>query len=155
MYIDKESPYNADETFSFSNNLAFLEHEVDTKHGIIERIKTTIEKHWGETIPIVHFTNSEASWGKGAPLKSTGVVESIKEKGFRPYTNFGYVPGENSGFDLEEWYRDRGRDINLDHITLETAKNSSRLYIEALDRLRREFVHHGLRVNKNNVNGIV
>jgi|GEM_PF-5999521 len=133
-------------------NLGFLEKEIDREHGIIKRITSTIEKHFGNRrFPVIHITNSEVSWGPGNNFSPTGFVESIKKDGLRQFSNAGYIPPEKMTAEIQE--RFKGRVTDLSYITEEEARKSPKKLLEALDRIRQEFIHHGLRTNKNKVKG--
>jgi hypothetical protein len=142
------------EITAISNNIEKynLDFAIDTEHGLTKRIASTFEKHWTKTLPIVHITNDEVNWGPKSPIQSTGFVDSIFSEGLRKYSNVGHVPPESMRESINQRFRERPN-IDVDYITEEEAKKSPKKFLAAIDRLRTEFIHHGLRVNKNNVKG--
>lgn len=129
-----------------------LDEKVDTEHGLTNRIKSTIQKHWSKSLPLIHITNSEVNWGPGTPIKSTGFVESITATGLNKLSNVGFVPPEGMAEQIKNRFANKGV-TDLSYVTEEQAKSSPRKFLEAVNAIRKEFIHHGLRTNKNKVNG--
>ncbi len=136
------------------NNFSLSAEKNDTENGLTERIKNVFEKHWSKDIPLIHFTNDLTNYGPGTKIVSTGFVSSIKNQGFDKFSNMGFVPPENMLPQIKDRFKDKAfADLNI--ITQEDAKSSPLKFLEAINRIRKEFVHHGLRTNKNKVSGRV
>lgn len=132
--------------------LEFLDKRIDDS-GLTARIVSTFEKHWGgRSLPLIHITNDEVNWGPHSPITSTGFVDSILQHGLKKFSNVGHIPSSSMQEEIDKRFSKKPS-IDTQYISEEEARNSPINFLSALDRIRQEFIHHGLRTNKNKVNG--
>lgn len=150
MYSKEQS---TDEVIDTQKLFAFVDKPIEVNHGLTERIVSTVDKHWGDKrFPVIHFTNDEVGWGKGLSLTSTNFVKSILSEGLRKNTSLGYIPSKEMSLQIEPRFANKAY-VDTTYISEDDAKRSPLKLLQAIDRIRREFVHHGLRTNKNNIRG--
>lgn len=109
-------------------------HYLENISGLTNRIEAVIVQHFGNDLPILHFTNAEVG-NQLDKLISTGFLERFLDEGSVKKIHVG-------AFRKQEEIRGPFRDLMLGVDNLSTA-------LQKLRKITEQFYHHGLRTNKN------
>lgn len=115
---------------SIEPNLHYLDHI----KGLTNRIAAVLIEHFGNDLPVIHFTNAEVGNEIGK-LVSTGFLESFTSEGFIKQTHVG-------AFKKQDIPGGPFRDISFHQDGVLVALHKLRKIVD-------QFYHHGLRTNKN------
>lgn len=118
-------------------NISHIEpnpHYLDDITGLTNRIEAVIGEHFGNELPVIHFTNAEVG-NQIDKLVSTGFLEKFSDEGSIKKFHVG-------AFRTQDEPKGPFRDMTLENDSLPTA-------LDKLRKITQQFYHHGLRTNKN------
>lgn len=106
----------------------------DSDMGVSRRLETIYREHFGDELPVIHFTNKEVGNTLDL-LESTGFCERFQDLGIRGALHVG-------AFRTQDEKGGLFRDLRIGDDSISTI-------LQKFREINSEFYHHGMRTNKN------